>query len=67
MMKLLWIPIVLYAVAVGLFAVGLIDRHSDGGVIARVLAGQGVAIPIFFFALLFSWFFNQKKKRDKKA
>ncbi|HZG11871.1 MAG: hypothetical protein ACRC0Q_01670 [Kurthia gibsonii] len=65
MMKLLWIPIALYVIAVGLFAMGLINRHSDEGVIARALAGQGVAIPIFFFALLFTWFFSKKKKRNE--
>lgn len=64
MMKLLWIPIVLYLVALGVFITRAVGRGTDEGVAAQILAGQALALPIFFFAFLFIWFFNRRKKRQ---
>lgn len=64
MMKLLWIPIVLYLVALGVFITRATSRGTDEGIAAQILAGQGLALPVFFFAFLFIWFFNRRKKRQ---
>ncbi|MBM7699497.1 DUF4017 family protein [Kurthia huakuii] len=65
MMKLLWIPIVLYLVALGVFLTRSTTRETDEGFAAQLLAGQGLALPIFFFAFLFIWFFNHRKNSRK--
>lgn len=67
MIKLLWIPIVLYVLAVLGYVIFSPDRDTDTSFMLRALAGQGIALPVLFFAILFIWFFNRRRKRGHQA
>ncbi|WP_010290037.1 hypothetical protein [Kurthia massiliensis] len=66
-MKLIWIPIALYVLAIIGYIVFSPNRDADSSFMLRVLAGQGIALPVLFFAILFIWFFNRRKKRREQA
>lgn len=67
LIKLLWIPIVLYVLAIIGYIAFSPDRDTDSSFMLRVLAGQGIALPVLFFAILFIWFFSRRKKRREQA
>jgi len=65
MMKILWIPIALFAFSLTAYMVA--TWGTDGTTTLKMLIGQGVMIPFFFFVLLFLWMFNQRKKKSYTA
>lgn len=67
MIKLIWIPIVLYVLAVLGYVMFSPNRDTESSFMLRALAGQGIALPILFFAILFIWFFSRRKKRNGQA
>jgi hypothetical protein len=61
MMKLLWIPIIMFAVSLTAYMVA--TWSPDNAYALRMFIGQGVMLPFFFFVLLFLWRFNVLFKR----
>ncbi|HIX43173.1 hypothetical protein ACFSY7_08580 [Kurthia populi] len=65
MMKILWIPIALFIFSLTAYMVAI--WGTDGATTLKMLIGQGVMIPFFFFVLLFIWRFNQQHKKSYTA